>query len=104
MRALPAVLLLAIVAVAAGAGCGGGPSCSLPSQWSSVRSGDGSTCQVNIFTTPEHSVFCGGSSGSWQCACGPAAESPMEFTSPDFCELDEEERVCQAIARCGFSI
>lgn len=90
----------------AGAGCGGdgGASCDLPELWSSAKSGDGSTCQVNIFTTPEHAVYCGGTTGNWDCACGPAAAMPMEFVSEDFCDLEPEERVCQAIERCGFTL
>ena len=49
-------------------------------------------------------TYCGGSSGNWSCACGPLSENPMEFVSPDFCDLEPEERVCQAIARCGFQL
>lgn len=86
-----------------GNGCGGdGGSCELPTNWSSARSGD--LCQVNFFTTPEHAVYCGGSSGNWDCACGPIAENPMPFTSEDFCDLEPEARACQAIERCGFPL
>lgn len=95
-------LVAIAIAVAALAACGDDPSCGLPELWSSARSGDGSTCQVNIFGANEHAAYCGGSDGAWHCACGPLAESPLEFDSTDFCELDAEERVCQAIARCGF--
>ena len=95
-------MTLAILALTACADDGG--SCELPPQWSTATSGDGSTCQVNIFTTPEHAVYCGGSTGNWQCACGPAADNPPEFTSEDFCDLSDEARVCQAIARCGFPL
>jgi hypothetical protein len=67
-----------------------------------ARSGD--LCQVNFFTQPEHAVYCGRSAGNWNCACGPAAENPMEFTSTDFCDLDAEARACQTIERCGFPL
>ena len=100
MIRLAALAALATLATA----CGGGPSCDLPAQWSSARSGDGSTCQVDIFAPSAHAVYCGGTTGNWRCACGPAADNPPEFTSADFCDLDGEERVCQAIARCGFAL
>ncbi len=97
-------MLGVVIAVAlGGVGCGGDETCALPAQWSSARSGDGSTCQVNIFGATEHAAYCGGSAGNWRCACGPVAEQPLEFTSTDFCELDAEARVCQAIERCGFA-
>jgi hypothetical protein len=87
------------------AGCGSdGASCDLPTNWSSARSGDGSLCQVNFFTTPDYSVYCGGTTGAWDCACGPIAQNPMEFTSEDFCDLEAEARACQAIERCGFPL
>lgn len=95
---VPGALLGAIVG-----GCGGGgPSCDLPPQWSAASSGG--LCQVNLFTTPEHAVYCGGSTGNWDCACGPASENPKKFTSADFCDLEPEERACQAIDQCGFSL
>ena len=97
-------LVVAVVVVVIGSGCGDDPSCTLPAQWSSARSGDGSTCQVNIFAPSEHSTYCGGSAGNWSCACGPLVENPLEFVSTDFCDLEAEDRVCQAIARCGFAL
>jgi hypothetical protein len=92
------VLVVALVGMV-GAGCGGGASCDLPEQWSVANSGG--LCQVNFFN-PEHAVYCSGASGSWDCACGPAAENPMRFTSADFCDLEGEERACQAVEQCGF--
>ena len=97
-------LVAASIALAALTACGGGPSCELPAQWSSASSGDGSTCQVNIFAPSEHAAYCGGSSGNWSCACGPLSENPLEFVSTDLCDLDPEERVCQAIERCGYAL
>ncbi|HUQ03790.1 MAG TPA: hypothetical protein VM261_14935 [Kofleriaceae bacterium] len=96
---VPCAALLALAVSACG---GDGGSCDLPEQWSSARSGD--LCQVNFFTTPEHAVYCGGSTGAWNCACGPIADNPLEFTSEDFCDLEPEGRACQAIARCGFPL
>lgn len=93
------VLMVALVVVGAGCGSDAG-SCDLPAQFSTANSGG--LCQVNFFTTPEHAVFCGGTSGNWECACGPAAENPMMFTSADFCDLEGEERACQALEQCGF--
>lgn len=105
MRPMARVLLgcAALLGLVAGA-CGGdgGAGCDLPAQWSSARSGD--LCQVNFFTEPEYAVYCGGATGSWDCACGPIAENPLEFTSEDFCDLEPEERACQAIERCGFPL
>jgi hypothetical protein len=95
------VLVAALVGVI-GTGCGGGASCDLPSQWSVANSGG--LCQVNFFTSPEHAVYCSGASGNWDCACGPAAENPMTFTSADFCDLEGEERACQAVEECGFQL
>jgi len=106
MQRMPRVLvrLAALLALGLGSGCGGdgGATCDLPMQWSTASSGG--LCQVNFFTDPEHAVFCGGSTGNWDCACGPASENPAEFTSADFCDLDDEARACQAIERCGFSL
>jgi hypothetical protein len=97
------LLLCAALVGLVGGGCGGGGgSCDLPEQWSSARSGD--LCQVNFFTDPEYAVYCGGTAGNWDCACGPAADNPPEFNSEDFCDLEPEERACQAIARCGFPL
>ncbi len=99
------ILGLGLVAVSVvGGGCGDDPSCALPALWSSAESGDGSLCQVNIFTTPEHAAYCGGTPGHWDCACGPLADHPQEFVSDDFCDLGPEDRVCQAIARCGLAL
>lgn len=86
------------------AGCNGDSTCDLPDQWSTATSGDGSTCQVNIFGDTEYAVYCGGTPGNWDCACGPAADNPPEFVSVDFCDINDEERVCQAIAQCGFPL
>lgn len=84
-------------------GCGGdGASCDLPESWSAASSGG--LCQVNFFTDPEYAVYCGGTTGNWDCACGPAADNPMEFTSEDFCDLEGPARACQAIERCGFPL
>ena len=104
MQRMPNVLAkLAALLALVGSGCGGdGGTCDLPEQWSSASSGG--LCQVNFFTDPEHAVFCGGTTGNWDCACGPAAENPTKFTSEDFCDLDDEARACQAIDRCGFSL
>jgi hypothetical protein len=104
MQCMTRVLVnLAALLALVGSGCGGGGgTCDLPPQWSTASSGG--LCQVNFFTEPEHAVFCGGSSGNWDCACGPAAENPLTFTSADFCDLDDEARACQAIDRCGFSL
>ncbi len=99
------IVLCAAMIWLVGTGCGGGgASCDLPEQWSSATSGDGSLCQVNFFTDPEYAVYCGGTTGSWDCACGPAVDNPEEFTSEDFCDLEAEERACQAIERCAFPL
>ena len=98
------MLFVAIVGLV-GSGCdGGGASCELPELWSSASSEDGSLCQVNIFTEPEYAVYCGGTTGNWDCACGPAVDNPDQFISEDFCDLEPEERACQAIERCGFPL
>lgn len=104
MQPMPRVLLTCAVLLGlVGGGCGGdGGSCDLPTQWSSARSGD--LCQVNFFTDPDYAVYCGGTAGNWDCACGPIAENPTEFVSEDFCDLEPEERACQAIERCGFPL
>jgi hypothetical protein len=97
------IMVCTVVVGLASTGCGGdGGSCDLPTNWSSARSGG--LCQVNFFTTPEHAVYCSGSSGAWSCACGPIADNPLEFTSEDFCDLEPEGRACEAIARCGFPL
>jgi hypothetical protein len=99
---MPRVLLVCAVLVGlVNVGCDGG-SCDLPTNWSSASSGG--LCQVNFFTEPEHAVYCGGTTGNWDCACGPIAENPVEFNSEDFCDLEPEARACQAIERCGFSL
>lgn len=104
MRRMARVLVTCVAVLGLiGGGCGG-DSCDLPTNWSSAQSSDGSLCQVNFFTTPEHSVYCGGSTGNWDCSCGPVVENPMQFTSEDFCDLSPEERACQAIERCGFML
>ena len=80
------VVMLAALLALVGSGCGGDAgTCDLPAQWSSASSGG--LCQVNFFTEPEHAVFCGGTTGKWDCACGPVAENPARFTSEDFCDL-----------------
>jgi hypothetical protein len=101
-----AIVVCFAVTAALYSACGsdGGPSCDLPELWSTATSGDGSTCQVNIFTDPEYAVYCGGTTGNWDCACGPAVDNPDEFVSEDFCDLEDEARVCEAIARCGFPL
>lgn len=102
MMVAMARLVVLSFALASLAACGSdGPSCELPEQWSTATSGDGSTCQVNVFTPTERTVHCGGSSGHWDCACGPLA-NPLQFESTDFCDLSAEERVCQGYARCGW--
>jgi len=99
------VIGLVLAGLLAGSCGSDGPSCDLPEQWSSAKSGDGSLCQVNIYTdTDEYAVYCGGATGSWDCACGAAVDNPDEFASEDFCDLSPEERVCEAIARCNFPL
>ncbi|MBL9014166.1 MAG: hypothetical protein JNL83_08315 [Myxococcales bacterium] len=99
VRALAVCVVLSL----SGGGCAGdGASCDLPPMWSSARSGG--LCQVNFFTNPEYAAYCGGSAGAWDCACGPAASNPKQFTSTDFCDLEPEERACQAIEACGFPL
>jgi len=98
IRVLVVGALLGVI----GGGCGGGGACDLPDQWSSAKSGG--LCQVNFYTSPERAVYCGGSTGNWDCACGPAVDNPPRFTSPDFCDLDDEERACQAIEACNFPL
>lgn len=97
------VIVMGLLLGLAGGGCAGdGAACDLPTQWSSAKSGG--LCQVNFFTTPEHAVYCGGTTGNWDCACGPAVDNPKHFVSADFCDLDEEARACQAIEQCGFPL
>ena len=50
-----------------------------------------------------HDVYCEGATGHWECACGPLADNPSTYVSPDMCDLTPEERVCQAISRCAFA-
>jgi hypothetical protein len=92
----------AIAIAFAVAACGSsGASCDLPEQWSTANSGG--LCQANIFGDTEYAVYCArNADGDYDCACGAAADDPLEFISPDFCDLEDEERVCEAIARCNF--
>lgn len=104
MLSLGVAILGLVGACSSGGGGGDDDSCTLPPQWSSAVTGDGSTCQVNFFTDPEFAVYCGGETGNWDCACGPIADNPDEFVSDDFCDLSAEARACQAIERCGFPL
>ena len=87
---------------ATAAGCGSGGSCDLPTNWSTANSGG--LCQVDFFD-PMESVFCAeNANGEYDCACGPIANNPLEFTSADFCDLEAEDRACAAIEACGFQL
>ena len=101
-------VLLALVLV----GCsGGGPAtetedtdpggCEIPCQFSTANSGG--LCQANLFCdVNEPAVYCGEEAdGTYTCDCGAAAENPPSFSSPDFCDLEAEARVCAAIEQCG---
>ncbi len=60
---------------------------------------------MNFFGDIEYAVFCAtDASGSYDCACGAAVDSPFEFVSPDFCDLPAEERACAAISICSFPL
>ena len=103
----PAIVVLTIsvvciaIMLAAGSACGSG-SCGLePGKWSTANSGG--LCQANYFGSPERAVYCGEQSdGTYECACGAAADNPKMFVSDDFCDLKGEERLCEAVAQCGW--
>lgn len=86
--------------------CGGSnnDSCGLEfGSWSTANSGD--RCQANFFGEKEYGVYCAtNQDGSYDCTCGAASESPREFTSADFCDLEGKERACEAIAQCDFPL
>ena len=74
--------------------------CDFPCQYSTANSGG--LCQANAYCDVEFSVYCGEEEdGSYSCDCGPAAESPPSFSSDDFCDLDGEARLCEALERCS---
>jgi hypothetical protein len=79
-------------------------SCDVGSQrWSTAKSGG--LCQVNIFSTPEKAMYCAKNAmGTYSCACGPVSASPppLEFISPDMCDLEADARLCAAISACSF--
>ncbi len=102
IRVVPLIFMLGVAGVSCDSG--GGGECGLPAgMWSTATSGG--LCQANFFGDMEYAVFCGqNAEGSYDCACGPISENPLEFTSTDFCDLDGEERACKAIEICGFPI
>ena len=96
--------LLPAIAVAclAIAGCSSGGSC-VEGNWSTANSGG--LCQANIFGDTEYAVYCGTlADGTYDCACGAAVDNPLEFISTDFCDLEGEDRICEAVARCNFPV
>lgn len=84
--------------------CGSeGSECVEAGKWSAANSGG--LCQVNIFGDVDYAAYCTKKAdNSYDCACGAVAENPLEFSSDDFCDLDGEARVCEAIARCGWPL
>ena len=62
----------------------------------------GGVCQVNF--GEEHAVYCAAETEGYRCACGPAQDAPLEFSSADICDLEPEERACVALAECGFTL
>jgi len=103
-RATP-LLLAAFALVLAACDTGtdtddGDDGCDIPCQWSTATSGG--LCQVNLWCdNDEPAAYCGEiGGGSWNCACGPAVDDPPEFVSDDFCDIDDEARVCQALEQC----
>ena len=93
--------LLALGGVSCGSDEGG---CGLPDgMWSTAHTGQ--SCQVNIFGDTEYAAYCSeNQNGGFNCACGAAAENPLEFTSEDLCDLDGQERICEAVAECGWQL
>jgi hypothetical protein len=78
-------------------------SCDIVDNWSTAKSG--SLCQVNLYSTPEKAMYCGTlADGTYDCSCGPvsAMPPPKKFASADMCVLQDEARVCAAIAACGW--
>ena len=75
-------------------------ACEIPCQYSTATSGG--LCQANVYCdSGEFAVYCGEQEdGTFACDCGAAADDPPSFDSDDFCAVDGEERVCQAIERC----
>jgi len=75
--------------------------CTVPCAWSTADSGG--LCQANLYCDDaDYAVYCGDlGDGSYDCGCGAAADDPPEFISEDFCELEDEERMCEAMARCS---
>jgi hypothetical protein len=91
-----------------GGGSGGGGGAALSCNTSSAKSG--TLCQVNYYCPDggEPAVYCGQQNdGGYDCACGPAAQSPMHFTSPDFCSdipANTAARAQEANTKCGFGL
>jgi hypothetical protein len=105
MRLGPSILLFAAALVLTS--CDGGSDtdvdddgCDIPCQWSTATSGG--LCQANLWCdNDEPAVYCGElGDGTFDCACGAAVDDPPEFISDDFCDLEDEARVCQAIEQC----
>lgn len=98
-------IFLAVGLLATTSACGGGDaadSCVGGNLFSTTKTGG--LCQVNIFSTPERSVYCAkNAAGSYECLCGAAAENPDMFVSDDICDLEADARICEAVSRCGFS-
>jgi hypothetical protein len=91
-----------------GGGSGGGGGAALSCNVSSAKSG--SLCQVNYYCPDggEPAVYCGQQNdGGYDCACGPASQSPMHFASPDFCSdipANTDARAREANTKCGFNL
>lgn len=68
----------------------------------SMASSSADSCQVNLFcTTTEPAVYCSDDgAGGWDCSCGAAVDNPPSFISPDLCDLDMDDAVCEALANC----
>lgn len=100
---VPLLLSLALLGAIALSGCSDGESCITPGQFSTADSGG--LCQVNFFGDIDYAVYCSpNASGGFDCACGAAVDNPLEFTSPDFCDLGAEERACAAVDACNFPL
>ena len=96
-------MMLALVACGGDKDGDGGSteSCNFPCQYSTANSGG--LCQANAYCDDgDFAVYCGEEAdGTYSCDCGAAAESPPSFSSDDFCDLEGEDRMCEALAKCS---